>query len=236
MEMLFVNPKKRGKRKMARRRKMSALQRKYFGKRRTRRNPSRRRSHHRRVHRVHHRRRRNPESRTTRRRAARAGWRHRRRHHRRRNPISLRPRGIMGQITGALPGTFGALGLDILLGVLPIPATWKAGTLGYVTKIAGAIGLGMLANTTRLVSSHTAGQMTQGALTVMFHGILRDFIATNVPSVPLGMYMAPKALPVMAGLGGSGYNPTMHGLGAYLPDMSGGGPSVGESLSVEGYY
>jgi hypothetical protein len=117
---------------------------------------------------------------------------------------------------GAIPGAVGALGLDMLLGVVPIPATWKSGMLGYVTKIFGAIGLGMIAKT--VVSSHTAAQLTQGALTVMFHGILRDFVATNVPSVPLGVYLAPRT---SLGYYGSGWNPDA-GMGAYLPDLSAG--------------
>jgi hypothetical protein len=64
--------------------------------------------------------------------------------------------------------------------------------------------------------------MTTGALTVMFHGIMRDFVAANVPGVPLGMYLH-TGMPV-SGMGyyGSGWNPTgdTH-LGAYLPDMDG---------------
>jgi hypothetical protein len=139
--------------------------------------------------------------------------------------------GISNQVMGAIPGAVGALGLDVMLGVLPIPATWKAGMLGYVTKILGAVGLGMVAKT--VVSSHTAAQLTQGALTVMFHGILRDFVATNVPSVPLGIYLAPR----MAGMGyyGSGWNPADGvSLGAYLPDLSAGqGPASFTTNSMD---
>lgn len=122
----------------------------------------------------------------------------------------------MGQVQGALPGALGALGLDVLLGFVPIPVTWKAGIPGYLTKIVGAIGLGMIAG--NVVGQGTAAKMTTGALTVMFHGILRELIATNFPQVPLGMYLNPG----FSGLGyaGSGYNP-MNGLGLYLPDISG---------------
>lgn len=200
MEMLLVNPRRRRKgraksrrRSHKRRRKMSAKQAMFFGGGRRRKNPSRRRR----------------------------GRAHRRRKGYRRNPSFRLPgRGMLGgvgsQVMGALPGAFGALGLDVLLGVLPIPATWKSGMFGYATKIAGAIGLGMLAK--MVVSQHTAAQMTNGALTVMFHGILRDFVATNVPSVPLGMYMHAPA--VNLGYYGSGWNPTGDTqLGAYLPDM-----------------
>lgn len=120
----------------------------------------------------------------------------------------------MGQVTGAIPGAVGALGLDVALGFLPIPVTWKAGIPGYLTKIVGAVALGMAAG--YVVNSATAAKMTTGALTVMFHGILRELVATNLPQVPLGMYLRQ---PGVGGLGyaGSGYNP---GMGMYLPDIS----------------
>lgn len=121
----------------------------------------------------------------------------------------------MGQVTGALPGAVGALGLDVALGFLPIPVTWKAGIPGYLTKIVGAIALGMAAS--KVAGSTTGAKVTTGALTVMFHGILRELLAANFPTVPLGMYLQPG----FAGMGyaGSGYNP-MNGLGLYLPDIS----------------
>lgn len=118
----------------------------------------------------------------------------------------------MSQVTGALPGAIGALGLDVALGFLPIPVNFKTGIPGYLTKIVGAVALGMAAG--YVVSGSTAAKMTTGALTVMFHGILRELVATNIPSVPLGMYLRPGL-----GYAGSGYNP-MNGMGLYLPDIS----------------
>jgi hypothetical protein len=199
MEMLLVNPRKRRrkakgrKRARARRRRSGGARRAAAGYtvgnapiRRRKLNPRRRRG------------------------------RSRRRRGYRRNPISLRgfaPGNLMNQVTGALPGAVGALGLDVLLGFVPIPVTWKAGIPGYLTKIVGAVGLGMLAG--NMVGQATAARMTTGALTVMFHGILRELLATNFPAVPLGMYLQPG----FAGLGyaGSGWNP---GMGMYLPDIS----------------
>jgi hypothetical protein len=119
----------------------------------------------------------------------------------------------METVMGAMPGAAGALGLDVLLGFAPIPVAWKAGIPGYLTKIVGAVGLGMLAQ--NFVSQRVAGQFTTGALTVMFHGILRELVATNLPQVPLGLYLQPGGM----GYAGSGYNP-MNGLGLYLPDIS----------------
>lgn len=212
MEMMLVNPRRRRKgraksrrRSSKRRRRMSAKQAAFFGggRRKRRSNPIR-------------------SSRRRKRRGSRA---------RRRNPSGRRfglpsVGGISSQLMGALPGAVGALGLDILLGFVPIPASWKAGPLGYVTKILGALALGMGAK--MVVSQHTAAQMTNGALTVMFHGIMRDFVATNVPGVPLGVYLAP---PSGMGYYGSGYNPSAN-LNAYMPDMD-AGPGMDDMVSLD---
>jgi hypothetical protein len=198
MEMLLVNPRKR--RKKAKGRKRASRRRRRSGGRKRRaigytigNSPIRRRKL-------------NP------RRRRRRGSRRRSRGYRR-NPISLRgftPGNLLGQVTGALPGAVGALGLDVALGFLPIPVTWKAGIPGYLTKIVGAVALGMVAS--KVVGSSTGAKVTTGALTVMFHGILRELLASNFPAVPLGMYLQPGM-----GYAGSGYNP---GMGLYLPNIS----------------
>ncbi|RPH75967.1 hypothetical protein EHM76_00365 [bacterium] len=204
MEMLLVNPRKRRKKARGQKRRSSRRRRRRSGGarraaagytvgsapvRRRKLNPRRRRR-----------------------------GRGRRRAARRRNPISLRsfgPGNLMSQVSGALPGAVGALGLDVALGFLPIPVTWKAGIPGYLTKIVGAIALGMAAS--KVAGASTGAKVTTGALTVMFHGVLRELLAANFPTVPLGMYLRPG----VSGLGyaGSGYNP-MNGMGMYLPDIS----------------
>jgi hypothetical protein len=205
MEMLLVNPRKRRKKAKGRKRRASRARRRRAAPKGARaaagyivgNAPIRRRK-------LNPRRRRRGS---------------RRRSFRRRNPISLRgftPGNLMGQVTAAIPGAVGALGLDVALGFLPIPVTWKAGIPGYLTKIVGAVGLGMIAG--YVVNQATAAKMTTGALTVMFHGILRELVATNMPGVPLGMYLQPGFAGV--GYAGSGYNP-MAGMGLYLPDISG---------------
>lgn len=229
MEMLLVNPRKRRKKaaKGAKRRSSRRRRRSSGGKRRAAAGyvvgnaPIRRRKL-------------NPSRRRRR-------GRSRRRSGYRRNPISLRsfgPGNLMSQVTGALPGAVGALGLDVALGFLPIPVTWKAGIPGYLTKIVGAVALGMAAS--KVAGAATGAKVTTGALTVMFHGILRQLLATNFPAVPLGMYLTPG----VAGLGyaGSGYNPS-RGMGVYLPDISSDGLGMDErnlgmypDVSGDGYY
>lgn len=227
-EILLVNPRRRRGRK---RRKMSAKQLMYFGGGRKRRRKRRAASSGRRRRRSS--RRRNPivNLSPVRRRKRRRGRARRRSHARRRRNPSLRgvtsafkPRALQATLMNAVPGAVGALGLDVAMGFLPIPATWKAGYLGWVTKAAAAIGIGMVAQ--NFVKSSTAAKMTEGALSVMFYGILRNMTAQFLPSVPLGMYMAPR---VGMGYYGSGWNPDGDSnLAAYLPDISSDSMSTDE--------
>jgi hypothetical protein len=223
-EVLLVNPRRRRRKG---RRKMSALQRKYFGggKKSRRKNPKRRRRT--RGSRRRSRRRSNPIAIFAPKRRKRRGKSRRARSRRRRNPaarsVSLgaglgafKPRNVQATLMNALPGAVGALGLDILLGYVPVPAQWKAGYLGYVTKAVGAIVLGLLAS--KVTKASTAAKMTEGALTVMFHGILRNAVTQFAPAVPMGMYLNDGGM----GYYGSGWNPdTEYGdMAAYLPDIS----------------
>lgn len=144
----------------------------------------------------------------------------------RRNPVArvtrrrkvkrnLIPRGIGPQIQTAFGGALGGLGLSVALGVLPIPANFKAGMFGYATKGALAFVIGMLAK--NFVRASTAQRLTEGALTVVMYEALRDTTAQFVPQIPLGMYMEGPAL----GYYGSGWNPAADdGMGMYLPNFS----------------
>jgi hypothetical protein len=153
----------------------------------------------------------------------------------RRNPLNIKRTFSVGnvksQVMGAIPGAFGALALDVAMGVLPIPLTWKTGNIAYVTKIVGAIALGAVAG--MVVNQRIANDMTQGALTVMFHGLLKNLTAQFAPSLTLGAYLGPSAypggsIPGVAGLGyyGAGMSPrgalprSAGGVGAYLPSFT----------------
>jgi hypothetical protein len=96
-------------------------------------------------------------------------------------------RGIIGNVTGALvPAAIagaGALGVDVLLGYLPLPDKFKTGALRHVTRAAGAIALGIGAGF--VLKKETANQIMAGGLTVAAHGAMRDALARFAPSVPL---------------------------------------------------
>lgn len=159
---------------------------------------------------------------------------------RRSNPAPrLTARSVQSNVMAALPGAFGALGLDVMLGYIPLPAVLKTGFAAYITKAVGAIGLGMVANMSGMVRGATAAKMTEGALTVMFHGMLRQGMAQFAPAVPMGMY-----IPGSTGMGyyGAGWNPDVpfntggDGSMGYLPELSAADSLTPDYLGGFGAY
>lgn len=134
---------------------------------------------------------------------------------RRRNPITTKNI-VDSQITPALTAASGALGLDILLGFMPIPDQFKIGPFRHVIKGAGAIVMGMVAS--QFLTKKTAEQMATGALTVVMHDAMKEVAQNAMPNLPLGYYNA--GLPVngmgeyVNGLNGLGT------VGAYMPDAN----------------
>lgn len=147
-----------------------------------------------------------------------------RRARRRRNPIGLNLNSVKNQVMDSAVGAAGAVVLDIAYAYLPIPATLKVGAVAPIAKAAAAIALGMVAS--KVVSSSVAGKMTNGALTVMLHGILRETAGKMLPAVQMGEWdsFADGSL----SYAGSGYNP--EGVGEYL-SAYGDGDGMGEYLS-----
>jgi hypothetical protein len=113
----------------------------------------------------------------------------------------------------------GAIGLDIALAYIPLPAQLTGPIASPVIKGLGAIGLGAVAGMMG-VRADTANRMTEGALTVQIHGIGKNLVSQWMPNIAMSEYMS--------GMGyyGSGYNPGVDdpdwysGMGTYLPDLS----------------
>ncbi len=188
-QLLLVNPKKRGRTKMARKRRTAkqraATRRLVAANRRRRRNPN--------------------NNNATVRRRARPGRRptmrtyvsnpRRKRRVRRRNPNGgrLTMRNVMNRnVMPAFQGAAGGLLLDVVWGYLPAPATpggfnLKTGQLRHVFKGLGAIGMGMVAQ--QFARPATATALTTGALTTVMHTAMREMVAQFAPNIPLGTYM-----------------------------------------------
>lgn len=141
---------------------------------------------------------------------------------RRRNPAPrLNVRSIQSSVMNAVPGAAGALALDVALGFIPIPANFKTGLLGYGVKGMGAVLIGMLAG--NVVKAQTATRMTEGALTVMIHGALKQGVSNFLPNVPMSEYM---------GYYGAGWDPN-YSMGAYLSQPQAAIPEMGPDTSPE---
>lgn len=200
-ELMLINPRKRrrkakktsAKKRRCKRRTMTALQRKYFGKRK-----------HKRVATVAKkstkRRRRYSVTASKRRKYCRnpAGGRF--------NIQSFSRNTLMPSAIGAA----GALGLDILIGFLPLPPNLKTGPLRTVVKIAGAVGLGVVAG--MLVKKSTAEQIAAGAITVALYDTLKGMVQVAMPTLQLGENDIFTEYPSLAY---AGAGQTVDGMGVY---------------------
>jgi len=102
----------------------------------------------------------------------------------RRNPDKFSLKGFFKQsLMPSAIGAGGALGLDLVLGYLPIPDTMKTGAMRPIVRIAGAVGIGMLAG--MIAGKRTGEQVGAGALTVVLYDTLKGYAKTAMPTLPL---------------------------------------------------
>lgn len=182
-ELLLINPRHK---RRSRRRKMSALQRRFFGGGRRRKTRRSRTSlfggGRRRVRRL----RRNPAvvpvtTGRRRRRFSRAR-RYVSRSRRRRGGGSMGLGGVMEMLVPAGIGAAGAIALDMAYASLPLPASLTTGTLAPVTRIAGAIAIGVAVGA--VMGRRNGALAGAGALTVTMYDIIKPLVASSFPSVP----------------------------------------------------
>ncbi len=128
----------------------------------------------------------NPRRRRRRNPIALANPRRRRRH----NPrgagslmAALRPRALLNSIIPAGIGAAGAIGLDIALAYVPLPAQFQTPLWKNVARVVGAIGLGYAAS--MVVGREKGRTVTMGALTVAAYGALKDVVQSNFPNIGL---------------------------------------------------
>ncbi len=118
----------------------------------------------------------------------------------RRNPVAARRGGssvsmnsVGGLLRPVVTGVGGALAVDTLLNLAPIPYEWREGMPGMLTRAGAAILLGTLG---RRVIGPTATQMAIGALTVQGHQFASGMLSNILPGA------APMpAAPAVNGLG-----------------------------------
>lgn len=220
-QLLLINPRKRHSKK--------------------RRYSKRRRHHSKRRH--YSKRRRNPIRviRMSKRRYSRRRHHSKRRHYskRRRNPISLRglgggARGVMGKLTGAATGALGAILVDILMGYggrwlpanvqTPVSATGGVNPWYYLTKLAGALAVGMLGRKIPVVGRY-AERFAEGSMTVTLYGAIKQVMPAGLALGDIG-YMNPGFIPQSSDATSVPY---VHGLQAYTGDVGAYTGGMGET-------
>lgn len=198
-ELLLVNPRRRRRRSSASakrrrkggRRKMTALQRKYFGKGHA---PVRRRRK-RRSAAVAVRRHRRRSRKVT---ELMSNPRRRRRSHRRRRSVMRLRRNPMpstkslfNSMVPALIGAGGALAVDALFGQIgaQLPASLQTGVMVPVTRIGAALAVGW--GLGKVAGKSFGNDVAAGAITVTLYDIIKSYVQTNMPSIPLARYAGP---------------------------------------------
>jgi hypothetical protein len=142
-------------------------------------------------------------SRTTRRRA-------------RRNPIGMT--GIMGNIMNAVQGAGGALAVNAVFNMLPLPVTMKTGLAVPAVKMALAVGVGMFA---KPLLGRAAGKMAEGAMTVAAYEAIQGVLPISMggSSVAGLGYMSPGMTAGSTGAIPNMSMPSMAGMGEYVSGM-----------------
>lgn len=122
----------------------------------------------------------NPRRRRRRHHVARVHSRRRRRH----NPrFPLSPRGLMNALIPAGTGALGAIGLEVAMNYVPLPAQFQTPLWKNVARLAGAFGIGYIAS--YVVGRERAKQVTLGALTVLSYSAIKELIQQNFPQLGL---------------------------------------------------
>lgn len=132
------------------------------------------------------------------RRAAKKGWRKHRRHAMRRNPkrvhhrrrMRRNPRGL-GNINAFMKhtlipssvGAVGALGLDVILGYVPLPAALQTGVFKPIVRLVGAGLLGLVAS--KVANRETGERVAAGAVTVVLYDLFKGVVSQAAPNLPL---------------------------------------------------
>jgi hypothetical protein len=115
------------------------------------------------------------------------------RRHYRRNPIEGTATGFLsGTLVPAAIGAMGAIGVDIAIGSLPLPASMKTGTMLTLTRIGGALGIGFLLG---MVAGEDAGaEAAAGGIIVTIYSVAKTYIQQNFTSITMARYVPLAAI------------------------------------------
>lgn len=134
----------------------------------------------------------------------------------------------MHNITGAImPAAFGALGtlgVDVIMGKLPLPDMMKTGNMRHLSRALGVVGLSLVAPMIPGVSASAASGFISSGFAITLYQAAKEMMKAQFPN-----------LVTLDGLGWSGdqsvlgyYGPQYQGLGYYGPQYQGlGYPGAG---------
>lgn len=100
-----------------------------------------------------------------------------------RNPFDAK--GLTAAIIPAAIGGAGAVGLDIAIAYLPLPASLQSGWGNYATKIAGSFAVGYLGG--MALGREKGHLITAGALTVSLYTIIRALAQQSLGTTVKGL-------------------------------------------------
>lgn len=128
----------------------------------------------------------------------------------------------------------GAVGTELLMGVLPIPANFKTGVMRHVTK--GAIGVAAGLFLGKVLKMKRLGNFfALGAVAIATHDAIKEMIASRMPSVQLGQYTRSFPSPVAGGHRLGYMSPAgVTRMGQYVPPIHGNVAALGGSSVPHG--
>jgi len=130
----------------------------------------------------------------------------------RRNPVG------MGNVMNAVQGAGGALAVNAVFNLLPLPATFKTGLAVPAVKMALAVGVGMFA---KPLLGRAAGKMAEGAMTVAAYEAIKSVMPVSMGGDSLaGLgYMSPGMIAGGNTLPNMSVPNSMGGMGEYVSGM-----------------
>lgn len=142
---------------------------------------------------------------------------HKRRSARRRNPINVGSalRHPMATLMPALQGAVGATVVNTVLAKLPIPAVLMTGRVRYVTQLAAALAVGMIATKVG-VRGAMAARMAEGSMTVTLHDAIKDIAGqAGLNLGGMGYYLPGYGANAVPSASGNAA-PMLNGVGKYV--------------------
>lgn len=112
----------------------------------------------------------------------------------------------------------GAVGSEIIMGYLPIPANFKTGVMRHITKGAVGVAAGMIVSKV-FKQKRLGNYLALGAVVIAVHDAVKEFIAARMPAVQMGQYRGPIGSSFGGHRGGMGYaSPAqiVSGMGQYV--------------------